>query len=243
MKIKNAVPRVAASWLGRAALLACVALVLGSCGDSQSGGPRQLVSLNVQPGNAQAIPPDGTIPFSAIGTFNQAPTSQSNLPVQWASSDSTIAQVDPNTGIAQCVAFGGPVSIVASAAGQGGTVTASAELACFSPDPAAKLDPPSLAEGCTVRFGRTCGCVTSETTSLTNVGDQPLDVANITVKSGIFSQTNNCGSSLNTGQSCTITVEFRLRAMGNFHDELVIADNAPDSPQMVSLSGVNNCTP
>src|SRR5215475_6201608 len=116
--------------------------VLASCG---GGGPRQLIGVSVQPVSGQAIAPDGNVPFSATGTFDQAPTTQANLPVQWTSSDATIATIDPNTGIATCLVVGGPITVTASAAGRGGTVHGSSTLACqISPHPVVKLDPASL---------------------------------------------------------------------------------------------------
>src|SRR5262249_12786786 len=116
--------------------------VLASCG---GGGPRQLIGVSVQPVSGQAIAPDGNVPFSATGTFDQTPTTQANLPVQWTSSDSTIATIDPTMGFATCLAVGGPITVTASAAGKGGTVHGSAALTCqLSPDPVVKLDPVSL---------------------------------------------------------------------------------------------------
>src|SRR5215469_1120169 len=116
--------------------------VLASCG---GGGPRQLIGISVQPVSGQAIVPDGTVPFSATGTFDQAPTTQANLPVQWTSSDSTIATIDPNTGIATCLVVGGPITVTASARGKGGAVRGSSTLACqLSPNPVVKLDPATL---------------------------------------------------------------------------------------------------
>ena len=83
------------------------------------GQPRQLISLTIQPSPAIAVQ-RGSVTFSATGTFDQAPHTQTNLQVQWASSDSNVVTIDPNTGIATCVVVGGPLTITASAAGKGG---------------------------------------------------------------------------------------------------------------------------
>lgn len=121
--------------LGIAALT--VALLTSCGGDGASIGlPRQLIALAVQPSDGDAIAPTGTLPFNATGTFNQAPVSQENMIVQWASSDSSVASIDPNTGLATCVAIGGPVTITASAHGNGGVVDASATLTCLGSPPA-----------------------------------------------------------------------------------------------------------
>jgi hypothetical protein len=62
--------------------------------------------------------------------IDQAPLTQSNLPAQWVSSDSTVVTIDSTTGIATCVMVGGPTNVTASAAGKGGTVVGSGTLIC-----------------------------------------------------------------------------------------------------------------
>jgi len=218
--------------------------VLASCGGG-SIGPRQLIGISVQPGNGQAIAPDGTVPFSATGTFDQAPTTQANLPVQWTSSDSTVATIDPNTGIATCLVVGGPVTVTGSAAGKGGTVHGSGTLACqLSPDPVVKFDPPNLYFECQVGQSGVCGCTQSATT-LTNVGGATLAIDSISTGTGvlIFRHTDTCGTSVDAGQSCSISVTFHPSVLGTFSGELEVTDNAADSPQGVGLSGKADCIP
>ena len=71
---------------------------------------------------------------------------------------------------------------------------------------------------------------------LTNAGDQPLSIAAVGT-SAEFSATNNCGSSVAAGASCTFTVTFAPTFGGTQTASLTIADNAPGSPQAVSLTG------
>jgi hypothetical protein len=54
---------------------------------------------------------------------------------------------------------------------------------------------------------------------------------------GDFNQTNDCGSSVAAGASCTINVTFTPKATGSRTATLNISDTAPNSPQQVSLSG------
>jgi centrosomal CEP192-like protein/ASPM-SPD-2-Hydin domain-containing protein len=54
---------------------------------------------------------------------------------------------------------------------------------------------------------------------------------------GDFTQTNNCGSSLAVGVSCTINVTFAPAAIGNRSATLSVSDDAANSPQTVALSG------
>jgi hypothetical protein len=108
---------------------AAITLLLASCGGGSMGQPRQLIAVAVRPTPAEAVQ-NGSVTFGATGTFDQAPTTQTNLPVQWASSDSNVVTIDPNAGIATCVVVGGPINITASAAGKGGMVDGSGTLTC-----------------------------------------------------------------------------------------------------------------
>src|SRR5437867_10999368 len=52
-----------------------------------------------------------------------------------------------------------------------------------------------------------------------------------------FGQTNNCGSSLAAGATCTINVTFTPTGINARSATLAITDNAGNSPQTVSLTG------
>jgi len=77
---------------------------------------------------------------------------------------------------------------------------------------------------------------TAQEVSLTNRGSGPLTSISITVDVG-FAETNNCGLSLVAGGSCTIQVAFAPTAVGSLTGMLSVADSAPNSPQIVSLTG------
>ncbi len=110
-------------------LLLLVLLVPGWIGCGGYSTPsRTLLSIAVQPGDAEAFTPAGTAPFTATGTFDQPPMTEDNLNARWSSSDTTVATVDANTGLATCVSVGGPVVITASSSAKQGT----AELTCSS---------------------------------------------------------------------------------------------------------------
>jgi hypothetical protein len=106
--------------------LACVISTCFGCGSSTSPKPRNLLSVSVNPATAEADSPDWTLPFTASGTFDQAPTTDDNLTVAWSSSDPTIATIDANSGTATCVAAGGPITITATSGQKHGT----AQLSC-----------------------------------------------------------------------------------------------------------------
>jgi hypothetical protein len=124
---------IGVSIFGWAGTLIAIGVVLANCGGGSTPMQlRQLIAITVQPSNGDTIVP-GTLPFTASGTFNQPPTTQTNLAARWTSSNSSVATVDPNTGLASCVAVGGPITITASVPGNGGsTLSASAMLNCLS---------------------------------------------------------------------------------------------------------------
>jgi hypothetical protein len=76
--------------------------------------------------------------------------------------------------------------------------------------------------------------------TLTNTGTGVLAISSVTLSgtdAADFSETNTCGSSVAAGATCTIDVTFTPSAAGSRSATLSIADNAPGSPQTVSLSG------
>jgi hypothetical protein len=48
---------------------------------------------------------------------------------------------------------------------------------------------------------------------------------------------NGCGTSVAVGAQCTITVTFKPSTTGARSADLIITDNAGDSPQVVEMSG------
>ncbi len=72
--------------------------------------------------------------------------------------------------------------------------------------------------------------------TLTNYGTTALSITSI-VASGDFGASNDCGSSLAAGASCTINATFKPMQSGARTGTVSITDNAPGSPQKVSLKG------
>jgi hypothetical protein len=75
---------------------------------------------------------------------------------------------------------------------------------------------------------------------LTNVGTTTLSITGIAINgtdAQDFSETNNCGSSLKAGASCTIKVTFKPTAKGQRSASVAISDDGGGSPQMVGLVG------
>ena len=79
-----------------------------------------------------------------------------------------------------------------------------------------------------------------KTVTLTNTGPRAMSITGISATGADpsdFSQTNNCGTSLKGGGSCSITVKFVPSVTGPLTANLSISDDGGGSPQTVPLSG------
>lgn len=73
--------------------------------------------------------------------------------------------------------------------------------------------------------------------TIANNSNQDLLITSIVSSSTSFVQTNNCGTYLSSGQSCTVTVTFIPSSSGSKTGTITITDSDMSSPQSVSLSG------
>jgi hypothetical protein len=80
------------------------------------------------------------------------------------------------------------------------------------------------------------GSKAQQNVQFTNTGPTTLNISKIQTI-GDFSETDNCGSGLNAGSSCQITVTFTPTATGFRRGNLVITDSDPGSPHMGRLTG------
>ncbi|HEV3279584.1 MAG TPA: choice-of-anchor D domain-containing protein, partial [Terriglobia bacterium] len=76
----------------------------------------------------------------------------------------------------------------------------------------------------------------AQTVTLTNEGTAVLTINSVSNPNS-FLQTNNCGTTVAVGGSCTFTVTFHPAMIGNLGASFVISDNGANSPQSISLSG------
>ena len=117
----------------------------------------------------------------------------------------------------------------------------------LEPDPVT-LNPGNMDFACVARLVGG-GCTPPETATLTNNGASTLNVLGISITGSYFSQTNNCPSTLEAGQSCAITVSFDGPASRTqpkketFTGLLVVNDTAAQTPQEVSLTGTTDGVP
>jgi hypothetical protein len=98
--------------------------------------------------------------------------------------------------------------------------------------PLASITPTSLT------FASAAVSITSaaQTVTLSNTGNATLNIGDIQI-SGDFAQTNNCPPALSFGSSCQFQITFTPAAGGVLTGALTLTDDAPDSPQTISLSG------
>ena len=114
----------------------------------------------------------------------------------------------------------------------GASLVVSLSGTALSPNPTASLSTNNLQ----FPLQQTGTTSAPQALTLTNLGAPALSIAGITA-SQQFSETDNCGSSLAGGASCTINVSFAPTTTGNINGTLTIVDNASGSPQTVTLSG------
>jgi hypothetical protein len=83
--------------------------------------------------------------------------------------------------------------------------------------------------------------------TLTNTGTASLQLVVSVGSSNVFSETDNCGTTVAAGATCTINVTYLPTApttiTGNpDQGQVLVLDNAPGAPHVVSLSGTNGLT-
>jgi hypothetical protein len=130
------------------------------------------------------------------------------------------------------IATAGTAQITVTNPEPGGGMS-SAQL--FSINPAV---PGASLSGKTLSFGNIPQGSSSvaQSVTLTNSGTAALAITSIAA-AGNFSETNTCGSSLAIRANCQISVTFIPASAAPIAGTLTIADNAPNSPQTVGLSG------
>jgi hypothetical protein len=77
----------------------------------------------------------------------------------------------------------------------------------------------------------------AKTATFTNSGLGILNIASMVV-TGPFTETNTCGSAVNPGDRCTITVTFRPTTIGTLKGAVTVTDNAASKTQALALTGI-----
>jgi hypothetical protein len=81
----------------------------------------------------------------------------------------------------------------------------------------------------------------TQTVTISNSGSAAASMSSIGV-TGPFTESNNCGTSLAAGASCTVGASFAPTAAGSATGTLTVNSSAPGSPLTVALSGTGVTT-
>jgi hypothetical protein len=76
----------------------------------------------------------------------------------------------------------------------------------------------------------------TQTVTLTNTGSAPLSISSINV-AGDFRASDNCGSSIAAGASCSINVTFEPKTAGTLQGTITLVGGASSKPQVILLRG------
>ena len=89
-----------------------------------------------------------------------------------------------------------------------------------------------------MNFGSvTVGSSATLPVTLANASNQPMTIQQIVASPGVFTQTNNCGSALSAGASCTIQVTFTPTLTGRVKGTLSMALNGKPLSAKVKMIG------
>jgi hypothetical protein len=134
---------------------------------------------------------------------------------------------------ATATATSGTLTVSDNAAGSPQTVTLTGTG--ITP-PGASLSPASIAFSPSQVVGTPSA---ARTVTLTNTGGGTLTITSLSLTNGSFVETSasTCGTSLAPSAACTIAIEFKPLVAGTISGSLMVADNAPNSPQSVTLTG------
>ena len=92
-------------------------------------------------------------------------------------------------------------------------------------------------------FSSSPAVTVTQTLTLSNTGESTLDLQSVTLSGAYpayYSVTNNCGTTLTAGSSCTLTVGFTPVATGSFAATLSIASNSSTgSTTVITLNGTS----
>ncbi|MFZ3341704.1 MAG: choice-of-anchor D domain-containing protein [Terriglobales bacterium] len=77
--------------------------------------------------------------------------------------------------------------------------------------------------------------------TLTNTGGTTINISSVALgganPTDFFIVSNSCGATLAANSTCTIQVSFSPSGAGAFTAQLIVTDNASDSPQISTLTG------
>jgi Cep192 domain 4/Beta-propeller repeat len=81
------------------------------------------------------------------------------------------------------------------------------------------------------------GTTSTQSVTLTNPAQSPVDISSIQA-GGDYTESNTCGSVVNPGASCNISIGFTPSAVGTSVGTVTITDTGLGSPQSITLTGM-----
>jgi len=186
-----------------------------------------LVSISVSPGSS-SIPLGKTQQYTATGHYSDSSTADITNLVAWSSGNTGIATIGANSGLAQSVAIGGPVTITATLGAISGTSTFTVTAAVFD---YLRITPdnPSVAKGDTLQLSAiayntdgTWSDHTADATWVSSGAQATVDnVTNLTHQKGRL-------TGVNTGMiNITATVSGTPYTTGGAHDSTTVTVTPP----------------
>ena len=187
---------------------------------AQGGNGTSSITVNPLNGFSGSVTLSATgLPSGVTAGFSPNPTTSSSTLTLTATGSATLGTSSVTIkGTSGSLSATTPVSLTVT--GSGPTVT---------------VTPTSLKWG-KILVGTLSG---AKSITLTNTGSSTLNINSVVV-TGDFLRKNvhlTCGSTLAAGTSCVIKIQFKPTQLGPRTGDVAINDNAPDSPQHVSLAG------
>ena len=203
--------------------------LLAISGTGLANGP-VLQSITIAPSNP-TVTAGATQQFTATGHFSDRTTQDLTATVTWTSSTPANATISA-TGLAAAIHAGTSTISATSGAVSGSTLlTATAGTKALTVSPTALTFP-------AVPFGSTTA---SQDVTLTSTGTFAVTVSSNLINganpSDFILTASTCTTIVNPGTNCTYSFAFRPLAAGHRSATLNFFDDAPDSPQTVSLVG------
>ncbi|MFZ0317606.1 MAG: FG-GAP-like repeat-containing protein [Candidatus Sulfotelmatobacter sp.] len=212
-----------------------LSVLLGNA-DGTFGAPQTYTSIGTQ-GRATAVD------LSGNGILDIAIAGEDTISVMLGNGDGTFGPPSVSEGgvMNWSVTAGdfngdGAMDVVATAFGSSSANLGSAFVALQTNGAAVLPAPENLLFQLQVQGTQSA----AQAVTLTNVGKETLDITKITftgTDANDFLQTNNCGSTVSVGASCTVNVVFEPTGKGNRFGSLTVVDNAAGGHQLVALEG------
>jgi parallel beta-helix repeat protein len=189
-------------------------------------------SITTQPANQ-------SVTAGQAATFMVIATGTAPLAYQWQRGTTNIQGATSSSYTTQPTLLsdsGSQFAVVVS--NSAGTARSNAAILTVNPPLTAPTVNPVSVTFATVVVGATSP---AQTVTLTNNGGTPLSITSILVtglNAADFSQSNTCGTSVAAGGSCAINATFSPSGSGTRTASVSITDNASNSPQTITLSGI-----